>query len=187
MQEVKDVLSAGRDCVVEVTLYRISEPHSFESQSSKDFSIPTADLSDSASSPQSQVSRGQVPISFIGIVQGSATQTSAISAHFQSRSGKSRQECVKLSVCVPVGSLLPTAVVASWGANYDKQQVQTLIERSSKSKRPKRLFADAKYIHELFRDHWGTKSIIKPAVHRTDDSINGKYGSRKTLKCGIYH
>ena len=136
-------------------------------------------------------------------IDSTGMETSAASAHFQSRSGKSRQKYVKLSVCVLVASLLPARVVASWGPSNDKQQVQALIEHSAESVTPKRLFADAGYdaewVHELCRDHWGTESIIKPAVHRTDGGINGKYRSRmtaetlnkeeirKTLECRVFH
>ena len=119
-------------------------------------------------------------------IDSTGMETSAASAHFQSRSGKSRQKYVKISVCVLVGSLLPAGVVASWGPSNDKQQVQALIERSAESVTPKRLFADAGYdaewVHELCRDHWGTESVIKPAVHRADGGINGKYRSRMTAE-----
>ena len=56
-------------------------------------------------------------------IDSTGMETTAASAHFQSRSGKSRQKYVKLSVCVLVGSLLPAGVVASWGPSNDKQQV----------------------------------------------------------------
>jgi len=119
-------------------------------------------------------------------IDSTGMETTAASAHFQSRSGKSRQKYVKLSVCVLVGSLLPAGVVASWGPSNDKQQVQELIERSAESVTPKRLFADAGYdaewVHELCRDHWGTESVIKPAVHRADGGINGKYRSKMTAE-----
>lgn len=119
-------------------------------------------------------------------IDSTGMETTAASAHFQSRSGKSRQKYVKLSVCVLVGSLLPAGVVASWGPSNDKQQVQELIERSVESVTPKRLFADAGYdaewVHELCRDHWGTESVIKPAVHRADGGINGKYRSKMTAE-----
>ena len=123
-------------------------------------------------------------------IDSTGMETTAASAHFQSRSGKSRQKYVKLSVCVLVGSLLPTGVVASWGPSNGKQQVQALIGRSAESVTPKRLFADAgngaEWVHELCRDHMAKKEhrerIIKPAVHRADGGINGKYRLRMTAE-----
>lgn len=117
-------------------------------------------------------------------IDSTGLETTAASAHFQSRSGKARKKYVKLSVCVLVGSLLPAGVIASWGPTNDKQQAYALIERAAESVTPARLYADAGYdaewVHELCREHWGTESIIKPAVHRRDGGINGKYRSQMT-------
>lgn len=119
-------------------------------------------------------------------IDSTGVDTTAASAHFNSRSGQSWQKYVKHSVCVLVGSLLPLGVVDSWGPSNDKQQVLALIEHSAESMTPKRLFADAGYdaewVHELCHDHWGTESIIKPEVHRTDGGVNGKYRLKMTAE-----
>lgn len=111
-------------------------------------------------------------------------ETTSASAHFQSRSGKKRTKYVKLSVCVLVGSLIPSGLAVSWGPGNDKSEAPDVLAKASTSSQPKRLFADAGYdaewVHEFCRDRWQVESVIKPAVHRADGGLNGQYRSQMT-------
>ena len=117
-------------------------------------------------------------------IDSTGLETTSASAHYQSRSGKTKTKYVKLSVCVMHGSLLPSGLVVSWGPNNDKREAPDLLARASNVNQPKRLFADAGYdaewVHEYCREDWGVESFIKPAVHRVDGGINGTYRSGMT-------
>lgn len=49
---------------------------------------------------------------------------------------------------------------------------------------PQRLYADAGYdaewVHTVCREDWQVESIIKPAIHRSDGTMSGKYRSQMT-------
>lgn len=117
-------------------------------------------------------------------IDSTGMETTSASAHFQSRSGKKRTKYVKLSVCVLVGSLIPSGLAVSWGPGNDKSEAPDVLAKASTSSQPKKLFADAGYdaewVHEFCRDRWQVESVIKPVVHRSDGEMNGKYRSQMT-------
>ena len=91
------------------------------------------------------------------------------------------------------GSLLPASVVASWGPANDKQEAPELLAKSTTAVQPQRLFADAGYdaewVHAYCREEWQVESVIKPAMHRSDGGLNGRYRSQmteETLKAKNY-
>lgn len=105
-------------------------------------------------------------------IDSTGMETTSASAHFQSRSGKKRAKYVKLSVCVLVGSLIPSGLSISWGLGNDKSEAPDVLAKAATSSKPKTLYADAGYdaewVHEFCQEDWQVESIIKPAVHRTD-------------------
>lgn len=111
-------------------------------------------------------------------------ETSSMSAHYRTRSGKSRKKYVKLSVCVLVGTMLPAGLVVSWGPYNDKREAKPLLAKTKSVTQPQRLFADkgydAEWVHEFCREDWDVESIIPPAVHRSDGSVGGHYRSQMT-------
>lgn len=111
-------------------------------------------------------------------------ETTSASAHYQSRSGKSRKKFIKVSVCVLAGSLLPSGLAVSWGPGNDKVEARDVLAKASVAQRPQRLFADAGYdaewVHRFCREEWQVESLIKPAVHRSDGGLNGEYRSQMT-------
>ena len=113
-------------------------------------------------------------------------ETTSASAHYKTRSGRDRRQDVKLSVCVVCGSLLPAGLVVAWGPRNDKAEARALLNKSFESVHPDTLFADAGYdaewVHEYCRYGWGVESWIKPAVHRRDGKLNGKYRSKMTQR-----
>lgn len=117
-------------------------------------------------------------------IDSTGLETSSASAHFTSRSGKKRTKYVKLSVCVLVGSLIPSGLTVSWGPCNDKAEAAEVLAKAATSSQPKSLFADAGYdaewVHEFCRDDWQVESVIKPAVHRVDGGLNGQYRSQMT-------
>lgn len=117
-------------------------------------------------------------------IDSTGMETTSASAHFQSRSEKKRTRYVKLSVCVLAGLLIPSGLSVSWGPCNDKSEAPDVLAKAATSSQPKRLFGDAGYdaegVHEFCRDDWQVESVIKPAVHRADGGLNGKYRSQMT-------
>lgn len=117
-------------------------------------------------------------------IDSTGLETTSASAHFKTRSGRKGTKYVKLSLCVMTGSLLPASVVASWGPANDKQEAPELLAKSATAVQPQRLFADAGYdaewVHEYCREAWQVESVIKPATHRSDGGLNGRYRSQMT-------
>lgn len=110
-------------------------------------------------------------------------ETSAASAHFVSRAGKTRKKFVKVSVLILCGSLAPASMAVSWGPGNDKTQAHALIDRASRSVRPDLLYADAGYDAEWVHARcaeWGVMSVIKPARKGRDGSLGGVYRSQMT-------
>jgi len=81
-----------------------------------------------------------------------------------------RLYCVKLSVAVLSGSLLPLALVVSRGPCNDKSEARTLLGRAAEKGRPRRLLADEEYnaewVHEFCQEKWCVASYIPYAVRR---------------------
>ena len=113
-------------------------------------------------------------------------ETSTASAHFQSRSGRTRRKWVKVSTIVLCGSLLPLSLVLGWGPGNDKCQAQELMAKASKATLPATLYADAGYdaewVHDQCRLDWGAESVIKPARQRADGTRSGFWRSRMSEK-----
>ncbi|MGC9944113.1 MAG: transposase [Verrucomicrobiota bacterium] len=112
----------------------------------------------------------------------SARSQTTASAHFQSRSGRTRRKWVKVSTIVLCGSLLPLSLVLDWGPGNDKCQAQALITKAKETTLPAKLYADAGYdaewVHDQCRLEWGVESVIKPARQRADGTRSGFWRSR---------
>ena len=110
-------------------------------------------------------------------------ETSGASAHFVSRSGKTRKKFIKVSVLILCVSLVPASAVISWGPGNDKTQAGALIDQASDAVTPDLLYADAGYdaewVHERCVD-WGVMSVIKPARCKADGTLGGLYRSQMT-------
>ncbi len=117
-------------------------------------------------------------------IDSTGMETTSASAHYCSRSGRTRKKFIKVSVCVMAGSLLPSSVVLSWGPSSDKREAPELLAKAMTVNQPDRVFADAGYdaewVHTVCREDWQVESIIKPAVHRSDGTMSGKYRSQMT-------
>jgi hypothetical protein len=113
-------------------------------------------------------------------------ETTTASAHFQSRSGRTRRKWVKVSPIVLCGSLLPLSLVLGWGPGNDKCQAQELMAKASRATLPATLYADAGYdaewVHDQCRLDWGVESVIKPAKQRADGTRSGFWRSRMSEK-----
>ncbi len=113
-------------------------------------------------------------------------ETTTASAHFQCRRGGERRKWVKLSTIVLCGSLLPLSLVMAMGPNNDKCQAKELIAKARQSAVPDKVYADAGYdaewVHVQCREEWGVESVIKPAVHRADGQLGGRWRSGMTEK-----
>jgi Transposase DDE domain len=113
-------------------------------------------------------------------------ETTTASAHFQCRRGGQRRKWVKISTIILCGSLLPLSLVVGMGPNNDKCQAQELIAKAQTAAVPAKVYADAGYdaewIHVQCREEWGTESVIKPAVHRKDGKLGGRWRSGMTEK-----
>lgn len=117
-------------------------------------------------------------------IDSTGLETTSASAHYKTRSGMQRKKYIKVSVCVMTATLLPSSLHLSWGPGNDKSEAGSVLAKASNVNRPQRLPADAGYdaewVHEFCREQWQTESIIKPAVHRADGKMNGKYRSQMT-------
>jgi hypothetical protein len=124
------------------------------------------------------------PAPELAAMDATGLETTSASAHYLTRSGKTRKKYVKVSVCVAVGSLLPAALVVSWGPHNDKREARPLLEKTRLAMRPATMLADAGYdaewVHEYCRDDWGVASVIKPVVHRSDHAVHGVHRSKMT-------
>jgi hypothetical protein len=113
-------------------------------------------------------------------------ETTTASAHFQCRRGGQRRKWVKISTIILCGSLLPLSLVVGMGPNNDKCQAQELIAKAQTAAVPAKVYADAGYdaewIHVQCREAWGVESVIKPAVHRKDGQLGGRWRSGMTEK-----
>jgi len=109
-------------------------------------------------------------------------ETTTASAHFQSRSGRTRRKWVKVSTIVLRGSLLPLSLVLGWGPGNDKSQAKELMTKASEATLPAKLYADTGYdavwVHDQCRFEWGAESVIKPANQRADGTRSGLWRSR---------
>lgn len=115
-------------------------------------------------------------------IDSTGLETTSASAHYKTRSGRPRQQYVKVSLAVTCGSILAASLVVDWGPRNDKAEAPQLLEQTAEKLQPKSLFADAGYdaewVHEFCYDTWGVRSYIPPAVHRADGGVNGRYRSR---------
>lgn len=131
-----------------------------------------------------EIVRQFAPAAEEAAIDSTGLETTSASAHYRSRSGKARKKYVKVSVCVMAGSLLPSSVVLSWGPGNDKREAEDLLAKAMTVNRPERVFADAGYdaewIHTVCREDWQVESLIKPAVHRSDGTVCGRYRSQMT-------
>lgn len=117
-------------------------------------------------------------------IDSTGLETTSASAHYHTRTGRLRKQYVKTSLSVVCGLLLPVSMVVDWGPRNDKAEAAELLKKTAAAVQPQTLFADAGYdaewVHRFCRDRWGVKSLIKPAVHRRDGKLNGKYRSQMT-------
>ncbi len=124
------------------------------------------------------------PAPELAAMDATGIETTSASAHYRTRSGKTRKKYVKVSVCIAVGSLLPAAFVVSWGPYNDKREARPLLEKTRLAMQPATMLADAGYdaewVHEYCRDDWGVASVIKPVVHRSDHAVHGVHRSKMT-------
>jgi hypothetical protein len=131
-----------------------------------------------------EVVREFAPEPELAAIDATGIETTSASAHYLTRSGKTRKKYVKVSVCVAVGSLLPAALVVSWGPYNDKREARPLLEKARQAMRPGGMLADAGYdaewVHEDCRDDLGVASLIKPVVHRADRGVRGAHRSKMT-------
>lgn len=131
-----------------------------------------------------EIVREFAPEPELAAMDATGIETTSASAHYLTRSGKTRKKYVKVSVCIAVGSLLPAALVVSWGPYNDKREARPLLEKARQAMRPGAMLADAGYdaewVHEYCRDDWGVASVIKPVVHRSDGEVRGAHRSRMT-------
>ena len=97
-------------------------------------------------------------------------ESSSASAHFVSRSGKTRRKYVKVSVAVLCGSLLPASLVVDWGPTNDKVEASALMAKASAVVQPDVLYADAGYdaewVHRQAQEDWGVVTAIPPVKHK---------------------
>jgi hypothetical protein len=124
------------------------------------------------------------PAPELAAMDATGLETTSASAHYLTRSGKTRKKYVKVSVCIAIGSLLPAALVVSWGPDNDKREARPLLEKTRLAMQPATMLADAGYdaewVHEYCRDDWGVASVIKPVVHRSDHAVHGVHRSKMT-------
>lgn len=112
-------------------------------------------------------------------------QNGVASLHFASKRWKNGpglvQQCVKVSVVVLCGVLLPAALVVDLGSSADMKQMPALMAQLGDRVRVSALYADAGYdaewVHEVCREEWGAASYIPPVVRTADGSIKTKYRS----------
>lgn len=111
-------------------------------------------------------------------------ETTAASAYFQTRRGRTQKKYVKLSIGVLCGSLMPAGLVLGWGPSNDKSDALPLLVKTATAVHPSAVYADAGYdaewVHRFCRELWNTKSFIPPAVHRSDGGVNGQFRSQMT-------
>jgi len=135
-------------------------------------------IAQAATPPEAQAT--EIAIDSTGI------ETSAASAHYQTRRGRPRRQYVKLSLAVICGVLLPAGLVVDFGPTNDKTQARSLLNKTRHNVQPATLFADAGYdaewVHEYCRDDWGVQSWIKPVRHRADGTFGGRYRSKMTKR-----
>lgn len=133
-----------------------------------------------AACPKEEAAAAEVAIDSTGI------ETTSASAHYQSRSGRTRKQYVKLSLAVICGALLPAGLIVDWGPTNDKVEARALLDKTREHIQPATLFADAGYdaewMHEYCRDGWGVTSWIKPVKHRSDGTLGGKHRSKMTKR-----
>jgi transposase len=110
-------------------------------------------------------------------------ERTAASIYYQTRSGKRRQQWVKLSAIVLCGSLLPLSITLDWGPSSDLCQVPALISKAKEIAQPAKLYADRGYdaesTHQLIRD-WGVESVIRPNLRRSGAIRTGYWRPQMT-------
>lgn len=70
---------------------------------------------------------------------------SSASAHYVSRSGRARQQYVKVSASVTCKSMLAAGLVVGWVRGNDKAEACWLLESTPEKLRPGYLYSDAVY------------------------------------------
>lgn len=111
-------------------------------------------------------------------------ERTAASIYYQTRSGKRRQQWVKISAIVLCGSLLPLSIALDWGPSSDLCQVPALVAKASQVATPLKLYADRGYdaeaTHELIRQRWGVESVIRPNLRRSGAIRTGYWRPQMT-------
>lgn len=137
-------------------------------------------------------SASKSPAQIEAAIDATGLESSVASAHFISRSGRSRRRYVKVSASVICGCLLPVGLVVDWGPSNDKVHAAALLEQTLAHIQPSLLYADAGYdaewIHQRAKAD-AVKSLIKPVRHRKDGTLGGALRSQMTpeyLKAGGY-
>lgn len=106
----------------------------------------------------------QVAVGSIGL------KSTLASAYVETCRGKQGKRYLKLSVGVLCSSLIPAGLVVARAACNDKSDAFALFTTTATAVRPIAVYADggndAEWVHRFWRDLYGTKCFIPPAVHR---------------------
>lgn len=91
---------------------------------------------------------------------------------------------LEVSVRAAIGSLLPAALVVSWGPHNDEREARPLAEKARQAMRPGGMLADAGYDGRagprVLPGRLGRDERDKPVVHRSDGAVHGTHRSQMT-------
>lgn len=112
-------------------------------------------------------------------IDGTGLETTSVSAHFTSVSGRKRTKYVKVMLGVLCASVIPIAAVIDWGPSHDMKQAWTLREKIKATTKPAWLWGDGAYDcepwHKANWEHWGVPSYAPTTVKSADGTVNGMY------------
>lgn len=112
-------------------------------------------------------------------VDGTGLETTSVSAHFTSVSGRKRTKYVKVMLGVLCASVIPMAAVIDWGPSHDLKQAWALRQKIKATTRPNWLWGDGAYDCEAWHkanwEQWGVPSYAPTTVRSADGTVTGLY------------
>lgn len=132
---------------------------------------------------------GKVEVDDVAI-DSTGMESGCASAHYLSRSGKTRSRWIRVSVVALCGLVLPAAMHVDWGPGNDAAPALALLQKASKIVHPRRVWGDAAYdserLHAFCHERWNARSYAPPIQRRGSTVVRGRYRSRMKRRPSDY-
>lgn len=115
-------------------------------------------------------------------IDATGMESGCASAHYLSRSGRTRSRWIRVSLIVLCATMIPAAMHVDWGPGNDASPALCVMQKAAKVVNPDRVWGDAAYdsekLHEYCHQTWKARSYAPPILRRRTDVVKGRYRSK---------